>query len=474
MALIKDIRFWIVLFFAVRLYGITQPPLEIGHNWRQSTVAMVARNFYEGDARIAYPKIDIAGEKTGITGMEFPVFNYLIYGTSEVFGYAHWYGRLINLFFSSIGLWFFYLLIRRYFQSYIAFYSTIILLFSIWFRFSRKVMPDTFSMSFILAALYFGLLFLESKDRRRQILNLALFVATFAVGSLSKIPSAFLMVLFIPVYLQMGIPPIRKLVLAVAGAVVAVAVYYWYYVWVPHLVETYGFWHFFMGKSMSDGANELLLHWSDGLSNFYDKPLKFIGFVAVLFGLIFAFRVKDKKLIYIFTLAFAAFFVIMLMAGETFTKHDYYIIPFTPVLALCAGYGLNQIQSIRVRIVLLAAIVLELLGAQYFDFRIKPDYTYLSSIETELDSISSRNDLFLINSGPSPTAMYFAHRKGWVAKNNQITNPDYITNLRAKGLEYVLVLKQAFGTECYPNLPLILDKPEYKVYRVGASKNIHK
>ena len=468
MALFKDIRFWIVLFFAVRLYGITQPPLEIGHNWRQSTVTMVARNFYEGDARIAYPKIDIAGEKSGITGMEFPIFNYLIYGTSEVFGYAHWYGRLINLFFSSIGLWFFYLLVRRYFPSPIAFYSTFILLFSIWFRFSRKIMPDTFSMSFILAALYFGLLFLESNDRRKQVFNLGLFVATFAVGSLSKIPSAYLFVLFIPVYLRIEIPLTRKLFLASAGAVVAVAVYYWYYIWVPHLVETYGFWHFFMGKSMSNGANELLLHWSDGLSNFYDKPLKFIGFAAALFGLIFAFRKNDKKLIYIFTLAFTAFFVIMLMAGETFTKHDYYIIPFTPILALSAGYGLSQIQNIRVRLALLAAIALELLGGQYFDFRIKSEFNYLTSIETELDSISLRNDLFLINSGPSPTAMYFAHRKGWVAKNHQITNPEYISDLQSKGLQYVLVLKQAFGADCNPNLPLILDKPEYKVYRVGT------
>ena len=465
MALCKDIRFWIVLFFAVRLYGITQPPLEIGHNWRQSTVTMVARNFYEGDARIAYPKMDIAGEKSGITGMEFPIFNYLIYGASEVFGYAHWYGRLINLFFSSIGLWFFYLLVRRYFQTPIAFYSTFILLFSIWFRFSRKIMPDTFSMSFILAALYFGLLFLESNDRRKQIFNLGLFVATFAVGSLSKIPSAYLFVLFIPVYLRIEIPLTRKLFLASAGAVVAVAVYYWYYIWVPHLVETYGFWHFFMGKSMSDGANELLLYWSDGLSNFYDKPLKFIGFAAALFGLIFAFRKNDKKLIYIFTLAFTAFFVIMLMAGETFTKHDYYIIPFTPILALCAGYGLNQIRNARLRVALLAAIALELLGGQYFDFRIKSEFNYLTTIETDLDSISSRNDLFLINSGPSPTAMYFAHRKGWVAKNHQITNPEYINDLQSKGLQYVLVLKQAFGSECNPNLPLILDKPEYKVYR---------
>ena len=67
--LLKDIRFWIVLLFTVRLFGITNPPLEVGHNWRQTTVTMVARNFLEVDNDVLYPRVDIAGEKTGITGM---------------------------------------------------------------------------------------------------------------------------------------------------------------------------------------------------------------------------------------------------------------------------------------------------------------------------------------------------------------------------------------------------------------------
>ncbi|MCX6296566.1 MAG: hypothetical protein NTX97_10960, partial [Bacteroidetes bacterium] len=53
-----DIRFWIVLFFIIRLYGITDPPLEIAHNWRQVTGDMVARNMYEIDNNILYPRLD--------------------------------------------------------------------------------------------------------------------------------------------------------------------------------------------------------------------------------------------------------------------------------------------------------------------------------------------------------------------------------------------------------------------------------
>src|SRR5690606_8136272 len=133
-------------FFVIRLIGITNPPLEVSHNWRQTTVTMVARNFLEVDNNIFFPRIDIAGEKTGITGMEFPLLNYLIYLVAKLFGYQHWYGRLINLLISSFGVWFFYKLVGKYLTRQTAFYAAIILIVSIWFQFSRKIMPDTFSM----------------------------------------------------------------------------------------------------------------------------------------------------------------------------------------------------------------------------------------------------------------------------------------------------------------------------------------
>ena len=161
--IITDIRFWIIVFFAIRLLGITNPPLEVAHNWRQTTVTMVSRNFYEIDNNIFYPRIDIAGDKTGITGMEFPLLNYLIYLTSLVFGYQHWYGRLINLIVSSFGLWFFYKLTKRKFSKQISFYSTIILAVSIFFAYSRKIMPDTFAMSLIITSIYCGICYFDIK-----------------------------------------------------------------------------------------------------------------------------------------------------------------------------------------------------------------------------------------------------------------------------------------------------------------------
>jgi 4-amino-4-deoxy-L-arabinose transferase-like glycosyltransferase len=192
--ILSDFRFWVILFFAIRLIGIMNPPLEPAHNWRQTTVAMVARNFLEVDNNIFYPRLDISGDKTGITGMEFPTLNYLIYLLSEVFGYKHWYGRLINLFFSSIGLYYFFILIKRYFNPKIAFNASLILMFSIWFTYSRKIMPDTFSVSLILASIYYGTNYFDRQSKRG--LNICLYFLFTTLGMLSKLPSSYLLAVF--------------------------------------------------------------------------------------------------------------------------------------------------------------------------------------------------------------------------------------------------------------------------------------
>jgi hypothetical protein len=50
----KRIEFFILLYFLIRLYGITDPPLEVAHHWRQVTGLMVARNFLEVDNNIFF------------------------------------------------------------------------------------------------------------------------------------------------------------------------------------------------------------------------------------------------------------------------------------------------------------------------------------------------------------------------------------------------------------------------------------
>jgi 4-amino-4-deoxy-L-arabinose transferase-like glycosyltransferase len=465
--LVKDIRFWIIFFFILRLYGITLPPLEVGHNWRQTTVTMVARNFLEVDNNIFYPRIDIAGEKAGITGMEFPILNYLIYLTAEIFGYEHWYGRIINLIFSSFGLWFFYKLILKYFHQKIAWYATIILCTSIWFQFSRKIMPDTFSLSLVISGIYFGANYLENNDLKNKYGHLFLYFLLILAGVLSKLPSGYILIIFILFIFNKNISMHKKLLFSAVSAIAIIPVVWWYYYWVPFLVEKYGFWHFFMGKSFWEGCIEIAQNLNETLNKFYDVALKFIGFTLFLIGLTISIIKKDFKIYALFTLTFLSFAVIVFKAGITFPMHNYYIIPFVPVMALVAAYGLQNLAKFKWHIIILVAIVIEGIANQHHDFTVKSKDLALLNLEKDLNTFCNPNDLIIINSSEYPTPMYFAHKKGWVNNNSNIANPNFIKDLQFKGLRYIVILKQSFGSPIQlPNYSLLLDNQWYTIYKI--------
>jgi hypothetical protein len=465
--IIGDIRFWIILFFIVRLIGITNPPLEVSHNWRQTTVTMVSRNFLEVDNNILYPRVDFAGEKTGITGMEFPIFNYLIYLVAEVVGYSHWYGRLINLFFSSFGLWFFYLLIKKYIEPKIAFNATIILLVSLWFSFSRKIMPDTFSMSFIISSIYFGSNYLSKKCNRNNYWNLLLYVLFLSIGALAKLPSAYLLIVFLILFLDKRIAVSRKLFFSTASIIALIPIVFWYFYWFPHLVSTYGFWHFSMGRSFTQGASEILEKFPLALEQFYNNALKYLGFIAFLMGLVYSLIQQQKVLLSIFGLSCIGFGIVILKAGYVFTNHNYYMIPFIPVMALMASYGLSQIKNKKIAIVVLVSICLEGILNQQHDVKIHPKAMVLLQLEEDLDQISSGTDLIVINSNDTPTPMYFAHRKGWLDYNAKLKDKNHIKALKSRGLKLIVILKQQFGVDLTLNYPVVLDNENYRIYKIN-------
>ncbi|WP_430403461.1 ArnT family glycosyltransferase [Fluviicola sp.] len=462
--LFKDIRFWIILFFLIRMVGITNPPLEVAHNWRQTTGTMVTRNFCEGSSNILYPKIDFAGEKTGITGMEFPILNYLDYLVSEVFGYQHWYGRLINLIVSSFGIWFFFRLLKRYFTKETAFNASIILLASIWFAYSRKIMPDTFATSLVIMGFYYAACFFE--DKKRMWLNLLLFACFTLLGVLAKLPAGFILILYAFFIFNRQIAIHLKIVFFITGGIILAPIAWWYFSWVPYLVEKYEFWHFFMGKPISIGAKELVENLGDGLKHFYDSALKFIGFGLFLVGIYFAFKKGNKLLFWILGLGFSAFLVIALKAGFTFTHHSYYIIPFVPIMALVAGYGVAGFQKNLVQIVILAAIMLEGTLNQLHDFRLKEHELAFVKLETDLDQFSKRSDLIAVNTIDNPTPIYFAHRKGWVASNDELLSASFRKEIRQKGCKYIVVLKRYLGGDLYLELPVVLNTKDWVVYKL--------
>ncbi len=458
-----DIRFWIVVFFIVRLFHITNPPLEVSHNWRQTTVTMPARNFFEGDNNILLPKVDFAGEKTGITGMEFPLLNYLIYLASLVFGYAHWYGRFITLVVSSFGLWYFFKLLQKYFNVSLAFNATFILLFSVWFTYSRKIMPDTFSMSFVIAGIYYGSNYL---DRQKNLKDLLLYFIFVLAGILSKLPSGYLLAIMFVFLVDKKIPLLNKSLFVCASLLIVFFVSAYYFYWVPFITKQYGFEHFFMGKGIVEGAKEIFSHLNKTFQKFYEAALGFTGFVVFISGLFVMIKRKQKNMLLVFCICFMSFLVIILKGGATFYNHTYYIVPFAPVMALICGYVISLVNNKKLAITFLALIAVECILVSNADFYIKEKNMAILDLEKDLDKFSKPTDLILINSGEVPTPIYFAHRKGWIDFNERIADNAYIMSLKEKKLKYIIILKKAFGNDITLPYKQLLTNVDYTIYEI--------
>jgi hypothetical protein len=453
----SDIRFWVALAFAARLVGITNPPLETSHHWRQTSVLMVARNYAEQGVDLLHPRMDTAGTLTGITGMEFPLLNMLVAWGMLPFGDAYWPARLIVLIAGSVGVLRFHKLVGRHLGARVALYAALLLLFSLWFMYARKVMPDVFALSLVLVGL-------ESLDAARGIRNpwAALVLGSLLIGAglLSKITAGCLLAVW-PVLTW---PHRNSRIVQLATGLIAgatVPALWWYFRWVPHLVETYGFWHFFMGGSMAEGAVQLMRNWPRTLDNFYFDALRFSGFAVFLLGLYFAVKRRQHALLLSFALLSTAFLVVMLKAGDTFWVHAYYVLPFIPTMALLGGYGLAQLHDARWAHALLVIVALEGLAAQANDFRLSPPLVPLLQLEKDLGQDKGPTAM---NTGQVPTAMYFAHRRGWTMTNAELAEPATLEALLRNGCTRIVVFKRTFDTAVELPWPVLLENDLYRIH----------
>jgi len=459
----KDARFWIVLFFVIRLVGITNAPLESAHNWRQSFTNMVARNFLEVDNNILYPRVDMDGNKDGIVASEFPLFNYLIYLISEVFSYTHWYGRLINLIISSFGIFYFYKSVKLIFKDEVAFYASLSLLSSLWFAYSRKSMPDTFCMSLVIIGIYHALLYYYGNN----IKHLLLFFVFASIGVLCKIPALYLLsILALPLF-QKNILFKRKLNILITGLLILIATYVWYFYWDPYLLSLCHV-ELYYPKTLVNGFWELVKFMPETLEKFYFAALEsYVAFVLFLLGIFLIIKNKQINMLLIFAISTLFFVLFISKTGFVFSTHSYYVIPYVPVMSLVVGFAFSQLKNPKIKTILIIAIVVEGIINVQHDFRIKNSELYKLRMNEVANKVSKQHDLFVINGGQSPQQIYFLHRKGWSETPENISNSHYLDSLKQMNCKYIFINKNNNQEIHIPNTKKkLFDDKDFMVFEM--------
>ena len=454
------IEYIVGAFFLIRLIGITNAPLEVAHNWRQVTGLMVSRNYFEIDPAFWFPRVDETNGLTGIIGMEFPLLNYLHYLFSLLFDYQHWYGRLINLIISSVGIYFFYKLIKERLNIKTAYYTTIFLLGSIWFMYARKMMPDTFSMSLGFIGLYFCQVHL----RNNAIKSYTLFCLFLSLGFLSKI-SALMCVMGVPFLIskeQSTAAQIRVVMGVLASLLVT---YLWYFQWNPYLSETYGNWYN-SGTSISKGFMELMGNVPETLKRIYFSSFhSYVAFTLLVCSTVFLVIKKKYKALLFLTLTSALFLLYMSKSGSIFYIHGYYIIPIVPVFSIIIGMLINSIKSNKIAISLVILFLIESIANQQHDLFVKESEKYKLTLENIISEYSQPENLVAINGNGNPQELYLSHRKGFVLNNEDLKGIEKINEIKSKGCQYLIINQHAYGQKT--NYPLLFKNDDYAIYDIS-------
>lgn len=157
-----SIQYLVLLSILLHLPFLFARP-DLAHLWRQSDTAAVARNFIEEDGSLFLPRVDVRGNLTGITGMEFPFYNYIVSLLYRVFGIWDPIGKWLSLVCSTIALTLFYRLALLLGSPVLAGYATLTLLSSyLFFQLGSMFMPDMMAMAFHIMSIYSFVRFLDS------------------------------------------------------------------------------------------------------------------------------------------------------------------------------------------------------------------------------------------------------------------------------------------------------------------------
>jgi len=313
-------------------------------------------------------------------------------------------------------------------------------------------------MSLVIIGLYHAYVFLKS-GKKPALLFFFLFST---LGLLSKIPALSLFSALGIIVLIKEVTVKRKMVLLSAATASFTIACLWYFYWVPHLVETYHY-ELYFPKGIIEGIKEISLLLPPALKKFYfDSLHSYIAFICFVAGLFFIFTSKKKPIILGFGLVTMVFMVFIIKTGYIFPNHNYYIIPYTPVMAIVAGYFIARIPA-KYRYILLCLIAIEGIANQQNEFFINENQLYKLGLEGATDQVTQRDDLIVINGGQNPQDIYFSHRKGWTCENEEITNPQFLDSLIDLGATYLIVDRSKLNTGIQSHTQVYQDE-HYSIY----------
>jgi len=317
------------IFLGLHLAFINLPPCG-NHLWRQSNSLALALNFYEENMAIWLPRVDKRWEFSGVTGTNFPLYEWLLAVFYKIFGFSHSLHRIYALTISVASFFAIHHLFKAVNETNARIVAFVFLFNPLIFYYGFSALPDMLAILLILLANIF-------LNKLFHYFSWQSFVFAFVFASLGlMIKYSFVLWLTIPFFIQPIKPKFSLIVKTASPILLALLPTYWWYQYAIQLTAASGglaefiFTPRLLPKQL---LSELIL--KTGLSI---VPELFFGFpllVLIIFILIKYPWYKNWNWIKTATIILMITYIIA--ASNNLLNHDYYLLPLlAPMLLLVA------------------------------------------------------------------------------------------------------------------------------------------
>lgn len=394
-------------------------------SWRQTDGLMVGRNFCVEDTPLWEPRIHARGEGSGITGMEFPILNYVAGSAACADGVGNqvaqvFVARSLVWLFTAVGIVALFILLRRMSDERVAIISTALFAASpLITYYGVSPQPDVPALSLALVAV---VLHLES-DRQPAFFWLS--AGAWMLAILIKLPTiVFGLASLIIVWRRRGRGFLLVWQVWFYGLLALLPALLWYR-HARRLQTLYGYQYFFLGKNFSLLVSDWLnpTFYSRLLGQLFDVTLFPAATAVTALTIVVSWR-RIPVLMRALLLAIVAYWF---LAGDHAAHHYYYGILAVPVFASLAGFGAiafseNWPNNVRAGILLLlmagASLHSLVRTAHWLPSEQRVDA--IKEARRAVDAASSSNDRVVLFSNNDPTLLWFLDRRGWLLSNDAV------------------------------------------------------
>ena len=408
---------------------INRPP-ESAHTWRQCNTLAIARNFHEEGMNILEPKVDNRFDQSGITGANFPAYEWGLAAVYKVTGDHNWVHRVYTTIIFFIGVAGLFCLLYYLFNNYLIANSGAIalLFFPDLFYFQFNALPDILALTLMIWGFYYFVRWFDTVKLHAG--NNTYFIACILLLALSGLVKLYFLligfaILGILIQHYTHVLSAKMLTCLAVFGLVSVGVPVAWYLYAIELIKRSGLNDFGLEiRSATDVETIISTLTQNITSDLPELILNFANTGLLLAGCFYFFKDKAyRKSYFIPALClFAGIVLYHMLELKQMKFHSYYMMPYYPFLAFIVAYGafkLWQRGFTYVVLLLLAAnpvvAAIRILPARWMsNEKYVPVELYNETSRIQLSNAVPADALCIVGEDDSHCIyFYYLHKKGF-------------------------------------------------------------